>query len=302
MAMAKATGGVRAFRPSTGTDEFQVPVEDEVGPDDDEGGDGDEDHGGGRPEPQDRQGRRNARYDGRLSAAEQRAQRAEEEAAAVKARLDAIERQQAPANQQRGPEALKALYDKRLKELNDEDERLSHSFHELQAKGALTPSVAEDYTRRAREIDEKRYEARHHYYSAVNAPPQRDPGQMLLEAEYSDILTDPRKFQWAKGLLDQRIAEAGKDSGIEIRREVLNLARGHFDPQKRKPDASQRDLYTSRPVGSGGPKTATVTVQMGAAQRKMAHATYPHLPKEKAEKLWASTAGKRAALKKQQGT
>lgn len=235
--------------------------------------------------------------------AQERAAAAEAEAARLRAEREAeraqqLMQQQAYQQQQQGNQELDRLY--------QEQKDLYASFEAAQKNG-LSDGQAQDFERRARDLEQRKYIA---IARQNGAGQQVDPRQIqamveynAIKAKYADIYSNEAALRWGDARLRQLAAEHGGQMTPDVVYQLLDQAAedtrqrfGLGNRQRRPaPDAATRQRFSGVPARAGVNGGTRETVRMGRAEKKLAESLYPTMDPAKAWQKWANGPGRRAA-------
>lgn len=231
----------------------------------------------------------------RASRAEAAARAAEERAARIESALGELSRRQFQAPNDNGR-------DQYQKAIDDVYEQQKAIALRIRVSDNISQSEIDNLERRARELEERKYEL----YSERNRarqpqPPQLDPVAMGLQVQYSDVYSDRSAMSWAQGWAHQQVA-AGRSPDLTLVRESLEQARKWSEQRRGLPPADPpeniRSKFTGPPgrQGSSG-EAKPLTMTPSKAQVKMAKALHPKLSESEAIKRWVNTVGRRVMSK-----
>lgn len=236
-------------------DEHDVEVEPEG---DDEGG------------PQDKQGRRGARYrelEERMRLAEERASRYEQELSAARQRMD-IEAAQ------RATPKVEDDYDGRIKTLQDARASKLSLIRKAVGDDEALGVLARESMDLERQIQEVIVERAVKKQVPAQSAPQVSVQRQMLEAEFPQVYRDPRVLAYAQGEFLRQVAR-GETESIETARKANSTALRDFGLATRSappPTAAQQMRYSGTPASNGNGQTTGDKVKFTGALRRLARA------------------------------
>ena len=246
-----------------------------------------------RSEPR---GQRDQKKRARYEEMELRARMAELERDQTRQHLQLLS-QQIPQNQ--GPDPAKQLEEEE-DELHKQKGLLWQSFV---AKGAkITPEEKSQFEKDARSLD-KKISAIHYKQHSLSAQPQGGPPTetqiqtSMLRAEFPDVFSDPRAWDFAMGTLSRERA-LGRLPNLAVARDVLTLARtfrqnGYQEPTA-PPSPRRRQQYSGKPSGPQGSSNGSEVISLSPELKKkvlLGHRK-PGESEQETLRRWAKKSGK----------
>lgn len=262
--------------------------------------DSDDDQDGDEPQMSRKDKKRN-----RYREALERAEAAEKEAAAVKARLDAVERRMVqPPPVYQPPTPTEDPSASKLREIREQQKNL-RTVYGARISDRNNPPSQEELNRldqQFSELEDKATEiiVERKIGSRVSNQPNDGGLNQMLQARYLDLVSNPQARQSALGLYMMKVAE-GATPGIGLLDDVADetYKRFRIGPYRKGVPPSKGAKHklsgnpagsADRPSGNSSPRTITMNKDM----RKMADAWGPHLPPKERYVAWAKGPGAKA--------
>ncbi len=252
------------------------------------------------PRAPSRRDKKNARF----KEFEERAARAEAEAAQARRDAQTLEQRLGYLAQhvQSGGKPPPDPDELEIAAARKEQELLVREFQADTAAGKLTPEKQEQYRQKGYELRERENRAMYRHEFRKNAPTaqqqQQYQARQQFQTRYPDVAANQRAGTWVMARFQQRVTEGQPDDWSTMDR-VVEEARGMGGRQGRTDETLQRKYAGNGPGASGGNGAPRGNVTLNAQDKDMADAAYPHLPPEKryahfAKKVLATRAAKAA--------
>ena len=193
--------------------------------------------------------------------------------------------------------------DRELRQVESQQETLMKAYR-AGGENLSTDDIG-DFSRQARELDDKRQELLFKKnYSKYGNHQAQDPQALAneviktqLQAQNPDIYADPKKIAWAKGLFIQKQVEGGIPPR-ELHDYCMDEARKHFripSTKMRTPTAADRHrLSGSSKGGSPDNVNSRKSYRMSEHEKEMAFVLYSDIADEKERnQKWVNTVGKK---------
>lgn len=261
-----------------------------------------------------RQERRRDRYAANRQEAQDardRADRLEREAQEERTRRIALETQLQTQQRQAAPEQEADPEGQEILRIRAERKALHQAY--TASSATLTPQEKDEYERRAYQLNDMESYAtyqRNQRLSGANRPQQgmrpediqREVKKQHLMNTYPDVFAsqDRRVTGHVVAAFTMLVNQGEPDNEATIAKAVATTRRAfNIGPKPSPTSSASRARLSSGGTGAGAGASGGegITVKMGATQRKMAEALFPHMKPEQAHKQWAKTAGKRLAEK-----
>jgi hypothetical protein len=290
---------LKAERPLSSDDNDKDPVIDLDG-DDEERLDAEAEQRLSRKERRSQRGRDFVRE------ANERAERAEQAVAAL--RQEMMSQRQPPKEEKPKEDTHQVEMDK----VYDDQELLVSAYNAAAArKGGMTPEERADFSRRGREIEQRKINVAarkmlaEQGYAGGKAPTAEEiiveTQRREIAQKYGDVISDQNRLRWVHGRMGQLTAEGLPDNPATLDR-AMNEARRKFGLGGNAPPSNaEKQRLAGIPRGGGMSSSAgDRSIVMTGEYRKLADAAYPHI-KDKADryKKWAQGPGRRLLEKGQ---
>jgi hypothetical protein len=239
-------------------------------------------------------------FEERTARAEKAAEEARREAQeARQLHQQRLSHPQDQSRQQQNPVA------QRLQDIQEAKRRLHREYEIVASRPGFTQAEHDEYERKADALLTAQMAA----VSQASAPQMneqeiyRKVAWQQFTTEHADVTTNPKAWNWAIGLWQQKVQGEGEADTKDLAERILDQARVKFGMKPRRggggnPDAATRARLSGVSAqGGAGDGESSGAVRMGPRERKMAEELYDKDPPKVAWQKWANGPGKRAALK-----